>query len=272
MAQLSLSRAWEEARQIFARDGGLLSAVALALLLLPEVVAGLVAPSVGSTPSVPGRVISLLAAFVGVIGQLALIRLALGPSTTVGQAISHGARRFPVTLGALLILICGLALILIPLMAVLIAAGVIQLPGQGQANSPSLAVLAMVLAVLSLFVAVKFIMSVPVASAESAGPLEILKRSWRLTNGNYWPLLGLELLLLVAALVLLISAQLVGGTLAQLVGGDITPFSLAALILALFIGLAQAVFTVLASVMLARIYVQLAGRPEAQASVPTTGI
>ena len=268
---LSLSRAWDESREIFARDGGLFSAVALALLVLPELVAGLVAPSSVESAGLGGRIIALTAAFIGVIGQLAIVRLALGPSTTVGEAIRHGARRFPPTLGALIILMFGIAIVVIPLIAILMAAGVVEMPTDPGVPSASVGKLALVLVVLSLFVAVKFIVTVPVASAEQVGPWGIVKRSWTLTRGRYWPLFALELLLLAAALALLIAAQFVGGSLAQLIGGDPHPFSLSALILSIFVAVAQAVFTVLASIMLARIYAQLAGGGDAEVSVPSSG-
>jgi hypothetical protein len=113
-------------------------------------------------------------------------------------------------------------------------------------------------------------LTVPVASAEDAGPLTILKRSWRLSSGRYGRLLALELLLLVAAIILLLTAQVVGGLLAELIGGDITPLSLSALVSAIVMASAQAAFTVLASVMLARVYVQVAGGG-AEVSVPSSG-
>ena len=269
MSRLSLSTAWEESKDIFSRDGALLLAVALALLVLPEVVAGVVSPPTIASQSAGGRALALAMAFVAVIGQLAIVRLALGPSTTVGQAIAHGARRFPATLGALIILIFAIACVLLPLLVILLMTGAIEMPVQGQAPPRSFSTVLLLIVIGSLFVAVKFIMTVPVSSAEEAGPLTILKRSWRLTGGHYWPLFGVELLLLVAALVLLLSAQFVGGAIAGAVG-TIEPFSVSALVLSAFMGIAQAVFTVLASVMLARIYVQLS-RGEAEVSVPSSG-
>ena len=270
MSRLSLSHAWDESKEILARDGGLLSAVALALLVLPEIVVGVISPPSVLAQSASGRLIAIAAAFVGVIGQLAIVRLALGPSTTVGQAIAHGARRFPATLGALFILIIAMGIVIIPLLVALMMSGVVAMPVEGQAPPQSFATALLFIVIAVVFVAVKLIMTVPIASAEQVGPLTILKRSWKMTSGNYWPLFGVEILLLVAALVLLLSAQFVGGAIAQVVGGGIEPFSISALILALFMGAAQAAFTVLASVMLARIYVQLRG--EAEASVPSSGI
>ena len=265
MSRLSLSRAWDESKEILARDGGLLTAVALALLVLPEVVVGVISPPSVMSQSATGRLISIVAAFVGVIGQLAIVRLALGPSTTVGQAIAHGARRFPATLGALFILIIAMAIVVIPVLVVLMMTGVIAMPVEGQTPPQSFAMALLCIVVAALFLAVKLIMTVPVASAEQVGPLTILKRSWKLTSGHYWPLFAAEILLMIAALALLLSAQFVGGAIAAALG-EIEPFSVSALVLSLFMGAGQAVFTVIASVMLARIYVQLASTGDAAAS------
>ena len=183
MKRLSLSRAWEESRGIFARDGGLITAVALALLVLPDIVAGLASPPLADTTSVVGRVVGMVAAFVGLIGQLAIVRLALGPSTSVRNAIGHGARRFPATLGAILVVLLIIALVLIPLVAALTLTGIVEVPVAGQPPSASFSTLAMLIALGALLLAAKLIMIVPVASAEKIGPIKVLKRSWRLTTG-----------------------------------------------------------------------------------------
>ena len=169
-----------------------------------------------------------------------------------------------------MLLVLAMGIVIIPLLVVLLMTGVIASPVAGQAPPPSFSTALLVIVIAALFVAVKFIMTVPVASAENAGPLTILKRSWRLTRGVYWALFGVELLLLVAALALLLSAQFVGGALAAALG-QIEPFSVSALVLSAFMGVAQAVFTVLATVMLARIYLQLS-RGGAEAGVPSSGI
>jgi len=76
---------------------------------------------------------------------------------------------------------------------------------------------------------------------------------------------------LVAALALLITAGVLGALLARLISSEVEPFSLAALVVALVAGIAQGAFSVLASVMLARVYFQLA-TGGAEASVPSSGI
>jgi hypothetical protein len=273
--KLSISRAWDETREIFRRDGKLITAVALALIVLPQAIASLVAPpgSDGDSASPSGGVqlMMLVVFLLSLWGQLAIIRLALGPATTVGDAIQHGLRRFPAALAAFVIMILGMGILLIPI--VIIFATVLGVDTTniqpGQASGP-LGLLILIIALLLIAISIRFMLVSSVASAENIGPFAILKRSWSLTAGNYWRLLAFIVLLLIAALALIAAASIVGGLLARLVSSTIEPFSLSALIVALISAAAQGVFSVLAAVMLTRIYTQVAGRG-VEASVPSTG-
>lgn len=255
-SSLSISRAWDETRDIFQRDGKLLVAVALALIVLPEVVAGLIAPPQPAAVEVPAFVqfMRLAVGLIALIGQLALIRLALGPSTTVGAAIGHGARRFPSAFGALLIVIFAVA---IPLGIILAAMGVN--PQNMAKMPPAAAGVALIVILAALFLLVRFTLISPAASAEAIGPIALLKRSWQLSAGQYWRLLGFIVLLMLAFLVLVIVAGVIGGLLARVFSPTIEPMSIGALLLSLCAGAAQGAFSILTSVMLARIYAQLAG-------------
>ena len=89
-------------------------------------------------------------------------------------------------------MVCGIALVLIPLLIVLMFTGAVEMPAQGQVPPRSFSTALLLLVIVCLFAAVKFIMTFPVSSAEDAGPLTILKRSWNLTRGHYWPLFGVD--------------------------------------------------------------------------------
>ena len=264
-SSLSISRAWDETREIFRRDGGLLVSVALALIVLPEVVVGIISPpqaTVGADAPAGMQLLRFAVALISLIGQLALIRLALGPSTTVGAAIGHGARRFPSALGAVVLLIVGLAVLAVPLIIILsLGLGVDLEHLSGPPSGPA-ALMFGIIGLAALIISVRFTLVSPVASAENTGPLAIIKRSWRLTAGNYWRLLGFIMLLIVATLILMIAAGVVGGLLARMFSPSIEPMSIGALILASFAGVAQGAFSILASVMLARVYAQAAGQSE----------
>jgi hypothetical protein len=274
MTKLSLSRAWEETRERVRRDGNLYLSVALALLVLPQTVAGLVAPPAqlsGEQPAPGANALAFVALLIGLIGQLALVRLAAGPATSVGEAISHGARRLFPTLGALLLFALAVGLFAIPLIILFVGLGWLDASDLSAAQPQgAFGLLVMLLVLFALLMSVRVTLTVPVSSAEALGPVKILKRSWELTRGHYWRLLAFLLLILVAAIAILAVASLIGGILARLASDEVTAMSLGALLLALITAVAQAAFTILSTVMLARIYVQLAGGG-AEASVPSSG-
>lgn len=274
MAGLSISRAWDETKAIVVRDGKLILAVTLALIVLPQLISGMLDPQpvAASEPSTMARLLVIFAILIGIVGQLALIRLALGPPVSVGEAIAHGARRFPAIFGALILFGLGFALVLIPLLILLISIGIIDAPQPGA--QPTAGLVAMIFVIFAAILAVgpRFMLMMPVASAEQSGPIGLLRRSWAISSGHYWRLLAFLILIFLVAIMLLITAQLVGGILAQ-IAGKVEPMSLSALIVALLVSIAQGVFTGMSSVMLARIYVQLTDGQEsgAAAGVPNSG-
>ena len=264
MANLSISKAWDETRDVIARDGRLIISVALALILFPEAVAGVIAPP----PALSGEqgpawlpVLNLVVGLLGIAAQIAVMRLAIGPATSVGEAVGHAFRRLFPAIAALLIFALPVSIVLIVLiMAVAgpdamtaLMAGTIQ---------PRLATAFLAFVIVAILISVRFQMVIPVTTAERQSPFQIVRRSFELTAGHYWRLLAVLALACVAAIVLLVAAQIIGGIVAKLLFGDVKPFSGGALLIALLSGAAQAMFAATLSVMLARIYVQLAGSPK----------
>jgi hypothetical protein len=262
VAKLSISRAWDETREVLGRDGRLLSTVAVALLALPSTVQNLMTPETkpGELPPVgPWLVVLLITVLIGIVGQLAIARLALGSQTSVGEAISHGAKRLLPYFLAMLLWVGPIAIFL------LFAAQQMRPP----TPSAGMAVLFLVMLVLLIFLAVRLIIAVAVASAEPLGPLGILQRSWQLTSGSWWRLFGFLALFIVAVLCVMIAVGAIIGILAGIALGPAEPMSVAALVIALVTQLAIAAVTVVFLVMLTRIYLQLAAR---NVSVPETAV
>lgn len=274
MSRLSISTAWEETRSRLASDGRLLTTVALAMVALPSAISTLVSPDSAmaeSGGSLGSALLVLVMSLVAMVGQLALIRLAIGPSVAVGEAIGHAARRALPYLGSIILLGIGLLILAVPLIILLSVMGVPL--EQGRGALPAAAWVAILLFVAALFyIAARMLMSSAVASAESAGPVRILKRSWELTRGHSAKLLGFLLLFLIALLVVLGAVSVMVGLLARSLVGEIEPFSAAALLVGLVQGLATAAATAIFAVMLARMYVQLSGGAGgAEVTVPASG-
>lgn len=273
MSGLSISTAWEECRALMVRDGKLFAAVALALVALPTAVTGVLNPG-GRSSDVSATWVDLVvivASLIALSGQLALIRLALGPSITVGGAIGHGIRRTPVYLVAAVIIVAAMLVALIPCALLLAIMGVpLDRASESVPMSPGVVLVGILYLALVSYIGVRMILAAPAASAEAIGPIAVLRRSWDLTLGHWWRLFGFLLAFFIGAVVLLLAIGAALGVFATVAFGPVTALSAGALVVALVQALANAVISTLFAVMLARIYVQLAGGA-VQASVPSSG-
>lgn len=262
MTKFSISAAWEETKALLARDGRLFASVALALIVLPAVIAGAFDPRSTGEVDAPRwfNVVVLVVSLISMAGQLALIRLALAPSITVGGAMSHGFSRLFLYVVALILLLLGAIILSLPFGMAAIAMGLNVEQGTIESLSGPVALLLLAMVILFLFIAVRFLMSMPVASAERAGPIAMLKRSWELTDGHWLKLFAFLLVALFTAVLILGVVSMVAGSLILLLFGSAEPMSVAALIGALIEGVFTGIFSVLFTLMLTRFYVQLSGR------------
>lgn len=264
MAKLSLSRAWDETREVVARDGKLIAAVALAMFFLPGVVVGVAQPTANPFPeTLKEALIAIVVAVIALIGQLAIIRMALGARMTVGEALGHGARRVPAYLVAGLIWAGPLVVA-----GYLIGPEVWQAPQSATGGQ----VIAALVIVLALFIiGIRMMMTSSVASAEKAGPVEIVKRSWQLTSGHWWKLFALICIFLLLMLITMAAVGAVVGILSAVLFDPIEPMTVGALFVAACTQLVSAILTTGLLIMLARIYAQLSGPAHADVTVPSSG-
>ena len=266
MRKLSISKAWEETKDIVARDGRLLGSVALALIVLPQTLFGSFLPSAVSRISLTAQLAAIVLILIGLAAQVALNRLSIGPSTTVGLAIGRGFQRLPTLFVGFMIVIAAMTLLFVPIVIILGALGLIADPGAG--GSPSRALLLVVL-VYFAFVFAIFQLMLPTAAAEDVGPIRLVTRSWQLARANYWRLFAFLIAVIIGLVVVMLAGQLIAGIFSSALLGPAQPGTISAVVISFVLALIQASFTVVSAVMLARIYIQLAG-PN-QVSVPSSG-
>jgi hypothetical protein len=274
MATLSISQAWDETKARIAADGRLMTVVAAALIALPALVTGVISPGTSRVEaSLTEGVVILIASLIAIIGQLAIIHMAIGTSVSVGEAIGHGARRMPVYFVTGILIAIGLLVAAIPFVAILMAAGVPLERTSDPAflQSPVTIVAGLLYFALVCFIAVRMMMTSPVASEETVGPIGIIRRSWELTRGNWWRLFGFIILFLLGAVIAITAINWAVGFLAITLLGPVEPMSASALLIAVADAIMNAIMTVILAVMLARIYLQLSGRESADVSVPKSG-
>ena len=266
MSKLSLSQAWVETKAILARDGRLFLPVALAMFVLPGLVLGVSAPVADPgklPPAGPWIAIALVAVLVSLIGQLAVMRLAMEPHASVGEAIAHGARR-------LLSYVAAWLLWLLPIIVAATALYDVLLTHQDKPSVAASLGLILVTAI-GVYLAVRMMLTSAVATAERVGPFAILQRSWELSRGNWWRLFAFMLLFGVGALALLLAVDSIATLAVRLFTDDAGPRSLGGLLVSIISQLVTAILSVVFFVMMARIYVQRSGGGAVQASVPNSG-
>jgi len=264
--KLSIGKAWDETRAILSRDGGPLITVALALMVLPGTVLETLSPSSSRGEDTPGWValVGLLAALISLTGQLAISRIALGRTTTVGEAIALAFRRLPVLFGSLLLISLPFAIVVgVPVIAASGGGVPTQLPR-------SYALPLLVAMLLFVFVLVRMLFLTPLAADRTAGPIALIKESWRLSRGRALRLFGLFVLLLIVGLIVLGGLGGAVSAVILLLLGAAEPGSLSALLIALVQQVLSAAVSLIFIIIVCRLYLQ-AMAASSNASVPDAG-
>ena len=264
---LSISKAWDETSAILRRDGKAVWTVALALIAMPFALMTLIAPSSPATIEEAAAanqpsLLPLLLTIVVLLATLAITAIALRPQTTVGGAIGDGARKLLPMLGAWLViwipLFIGLTVLAMLVIGTSADPQAIQ-ASLASGNWPgSLTLFIVLCVVIAVLLGVKLSLMTAVAVAETSNSLKIVSRSWKLTNGHLLKLLGFVILFAIVAIVMLTAVMfVVGGIVIALMSAP-EPMSVSALMMGLLLGLCYAGLMTVYSVMVARIYAQLA--------------
>ena len=268
MANLSISTAWNETAEFLKREAGLILPIAFLLIAVPGALMQILMPEPATPGAIPEAGAWLLifpvAIIASMIGTIAISTLALRPGTSVGEALQRGMRRFIMLFLASLLLGIVFALIAIPLFLV-IAGGAVFAGGLDPAAVAGPIVLVMlILFVILLALWVRLMLMTPVAAAEEVGPVAIIQRSWNLTSGRFWKLLGFALLLMIVGIVIVFAITAIIGILIFALAGSPEPGSTSMILMTIVSALLQSVLSAVFVTMIARIYAQLAGTPPAE--------
>ena len=264
MVNVSVTAAWNETAAFVKREARLLFPLAFMLIALPVAILQALVPaaSEGEMPP-PGAWLALipLVMIATGIGNIAIAYLAVRPNRSVRDAIGRGARRLLPLLGALLLLVLVLtaAVFVASTVAALVVPGATQGAATGQptpALGMAMLIVALLLLPLLLFVAGRLMLMTPVAAAEDGGPIAIIRRSWALSAGYFWKLLGALVLMMIAMWVVMLAVEAVFGSLIILLAGQPRPGNTSAFLIILVRAALNTVIAVYFYTMIARIYAQ----------------
>lgn len=250
--RVSISQAWDDTRLFLGRERALITPIVLAFLVVPAVAVGLVEPAAppGEQPAGGPWVIAFgVGLFISLIGQLAIMRLALGWEGKIADVLRFAAVRIWAVLGAYLLLAFFITLLSIP---VLLLVGAF---GAGTGTKPSAGGVSILLTAF-IFALARFVPMSALALEERHNPWELLKRCWSLTSGSYWRLLGFFLLFLLGSVVLGWAVNAVAGSAFTIILGPSEPLTVSRLLISLAGGAVQGAVQAIYAVMVARMAAQ----------------
>lgn len=267
----TIQAVWDDSVAFMRRERALLMPLALATLGLANMMIELVQDtSSGGSPSPTDMALSLLIvpAFLWLlVGQLAIVTLALRPSCSVGEALRHSVTRLGINLLIALLLGIVLTVLFLPPMVAL-APYTQQLAARDytHVHLPLWASLWCVgLLALLVFTSTRLFVLAAVTIERRGNPIELIRQSFALTRGVFGKLLlftiGLAVFLLLLQAALAASFGLVAAVLGKLISSPLTGKlleSIAQSVLAAAFGCIQAVFA-------AKAYQRLSGAQSAGA-------
>ena len=262
--KFDFDKGWSEALAMIRSNFGLLATIAGVLIFLPSAFAAILFPDaslqIAGGNSAQPDMDQLQAAMQTLIAEYwwlflvvflltSLAQLAMfafmrrRASPTVGEALGTAAGLLPSFVGAYILQILALMgpyvlLVALPAFASL---------------APIAVVGALVMIPLVIYLMIKFSLTTAVIGLEGErNPVAALRRSWKLTKGNSFRLLGFYLLLAVAAFILFLIAGWVVGLVFSFGGPETVSFGTA-----LFAGVVDALSSVFMVSIFAAIHAQL---------------
>ena len=259
---VGIGTVWDRTMEVLRGRAGMLAGIAALTIVLPTVIRnGLALMMAGGTPgqspSLLFSLISLIVFALAIVGQLALVAAATDPATLRDDALRTGLRRLAPAIGLYLIVVIGFIIALIPIGIAAAASGV-DLTRMGAGTTPKLSVgiagfvtlYAIALVLAGLWLSARLFVLNPVIVNERLG-VKAFARSFALTRGHVWRLIGFLLLVGVVLIVSVLATQFVIGTVTGLIFSPVT----ARFWTSIPVSILTAAYTVLIATFAAQFYV-----------------
>ncbi len=273
---ISMGNVWDRTAEFLSDNLGSVMPLALLAIFVPAVISGNFSElqqGAGTGLALGLGIGSLVLALVGFWGQLAITALALDPSLA-RAAGATATRRFPAALLVMIVILAAMLVAILPVPVILAVAGVdltAAMRSGAMPGIPSSAGLWIFLYLLILFPLILWAMArlavaLP-ALVDEGLALGAIGRSWTLTRGATWRIVGVLLLYVVVSTVANLAATTAFGAIMYLVAGrGEDGLSLATVLTTIVGGAVATGFTVLAAAFTAKLFEALRARSGAAAA------
>lgn len=271
----TMSSVWDRTSEFLSDNLAPLTPLVLLGMFVPLTLLGSLMPLIGSSgaagDTMLGAIVLLLSLVTSWAG-IAITALAFDPSAGRGAAVRLANRRFLPVLGIGLLTLLAVVVLTFPIFIALgasgmtmatLAAGKLQ-PGDVNGGALVFATFyALVLFVALFWAYARFVVLVtPIMVMERRG-FGVYARNFVLTRHIAWKVIGVLLLYVVLSWVASTAAKTVAGTVFALLIGGQGPITLAGVLTQIIVAGVSTVFSVLAVVFLAKLYLAIRDTPEA---------
>lgn len=231
MSMVRMGMVWDRAVEVLRGRTDILVWIAAVGIFLPAVVNNALAAygqsqgraGVGAGFALLTGLVAIAVLLASIWGQLALLAVATHPQTTRSDAAHQATRRLGPALAVVIVLVLLFALLLVPPVIALVRAGVDVSNPAAMASIPPgasgfIGIYVLVLIPLLFWVSARLILVNPVVLNERRG-LGAIRRSFQLTRGLTWRIIGVMLLFAVVLLVATLAVQAVTALVFRLILG-----------------------------------------------------
>lgn len=267
---VKMGAVWDRTMKFIGANTGAVVTIALAAIFAPTLVGQALqlalADGANAGAAAVAVFISLAATIVSLLGQIALVALAIDATLGVGGAFAVGGRRLLPVIGVSLVMLLLFMLLFLPVFAVVFGsgadwaliqagdpAGMPEISG-GTAIFVGLYSLALLPVMFWLFARLSVLL--PVIVWERLG-LGAITRSFRLTSGYALKIIGVYILFIIIFFVASLAIGGVFGAIFALAAGGIQGLTVGGVLMAIITVLLSTIFTVISSVFLTKLYKSL---------------
>ena len=267
---VKMGAVWDRTTKFLRANGGAVMTIAALAIFLPTVVGTVVqAALAGDDPTAMnagGSVIGLVTTIVTILGQIALVALAIDATLGVNGAFAVAGRRLLPVIGVSILVSLIFLLLLLPFFVVLFgskmdfaalqAGDASSMPELSAGMGLFLGLYTIVLIPVFFWLAARFSVVMPVVVWERLG-VGAIGRTFRLTKGYALKIVGIFILFLIVFMVAGLAVAGVFGAIFALAAGGIVGLTVGGILMAIVTGLLTVVFTVLYTVFLTKLYKSL---------------
>lgn len=259
---VNMGDVWDRTTEFLSDNLAALLPIAAVALFVPQSIGALVAGAGPAVQPIVAHGLQLACILIALWGQLAVVALALDPDRGRAGAAAAATASFPRAVVVMLVLFAAAIVLALPIIAVLFASGVdLNSLGDGGLARANLSggaagfvsLYAIALTLVAVFVVIRTAMLYPVLVAEGS-MIASIRRSFALSRGIVWKLIGVWLLFIVVYLVASAAVTMAIGAVLGLLTPMTSPFGFGKIVVALLGGLVATIFTLIVGAFYAKLY------------------